>query len=115
MERLTTQLAQSKERENEYRELSDRTKKEVDEHKAWFNKTQLKFMDALKDRGTYESECKAAQEKAEAVTTALESARKENETLKDTNAELKKKWDDKQAKKAQGRAKRQKSACRYVI
>ena len=91
MERLTTQLAQSKERENEYRELSDRTKKEVDEHKAWFNKTQLKFMDALKDRGTYESECKAAQEKAEAVTTALESARKENETLKDTNAELKKK------------------------
>ena len=31
------------------------------------------------------------------------------------NAELKKKWDDKQAKKAQGRAKRQKSACRCVI
>ena len=75
----------------EFRQLSDRSKKEVDGYAASINKIQTRFMEALKDRGIFEAECTEAKEQASTLTTSLESARKENETLKDTNTELRKK------------------------
>ncbi|RYP66488.1 hypothetical protein DL769_006031 [Monosporascus sp. CRB-8-3] len=89
--RLTVELKESKERENEFRRLSDRSKKEVDGYTASINTIQAKFMEALKDRGIFEADCAEATEKANALTSALESARKENATLKETNTELRKK------------------------
>ncbi len=47
-------------------------------------------MEALKDRGIFEAECNEATEQARALTSALKSARNENETLKDANADLRK-------------------------
>ena len=83
MTRLTTELEQSRARENEFRQLSDWMQKELDEHKVWLSNTQRKFMDALEDRGTFEAECKTAKAKAETLTASLDSARKQNEMLKE--------------------------------
>ncbi|RYP60926.1 hypothetical protein DL770_009887 [Monosporascus sp. CRB-9-2] len=89
--RLTAELQESRERENEFRRLSDRSKKEVDGYTSSINTIQAKFMEALKDRGIFEADCAEATEKANTLASALESARKENATLKETNTELQKK------------------------
>ncbi|RYP65397.1 hypothetical protein DL771_008342 [Monosporascus sp. 5C6A] len=89
--RLTAELRESRERENEFRRLSDRSKKEVDGYTSSINTIQAKFMEALKDRGIFEANCAEATEKANTLTSALESARKENAILKETNTELRKK------------------------
>ncbi|RYP23521.1 hypothetical protein DL765_001035 [Monosporascus sp. GIB2] len=89
--RLTAELKESRERENEFRRLSDRSKKEVDGYTASINTIQTKFMEALKDRGIFEADCAEATEKANNLTSVLESVRKENATLKETNTELRKK------------------------
>ncbi|RYP08018.1 hypothetical protein DL764_002164 [Monosporascus ibericus] len=88
---LTAELQESRGRENEFRRLSDRSKKEVDGYISSINTIQAKFMEALKDRGVFEADCAEATEKANTLTSALESARKENATLKETNTELRKK------------------------
>ncbi|RYP26609.1 hypothetical protein DL768_011685 [Monosporascus sp. mg162] len=89
--RLTAELQESREREDEFRRLSDRSKKEVDGYASSINTIQAKFMEALKDRGIFEADCAEAMEKANTLTSALESARKENATLRETNTELRKK------------------------
>ncbi|RYP34866.1 hypothetical protein DL766_002764 [Monosporascus sp. MC13-8B] len=89
--RLTAELKESGERENEFRHLSDRSKEEVDGYTASINTIQTKFMEALKDRGIFEADCAEATEKANTLTSVLESVRKENATLKETNTELRKK------------------------
>jgi chromosome segregation ATPase len=48
-------------------------------------------MDALRDRGIFEAECKAAKEEAAALNRSLESSRVEVTTLRATRAELEKK------------------------
>lgn len=89
--RLTAQLEESREREQEFRQLSDRSKKEVDGYAASINKIQTRFMEALKDRGTFEHECNEAKEEAAALQSALASSKKENTKLEERNAELQKK------------------------
>ncbi|RYP16184.1 hypothetical protein DL767_010213 [Monosporascus sp. MG133] len=89
--RLTAELQESKERENEFRRLSDRSKKEIDGYTSSIGTIQAKFMEALKDRGIFEADCAEATEKANTLASALESTRKENATLKETNTELRKK------------------------
>lgn len=89
--RLTAQLEESRRREEEFRQLSDRSKKEVDGYTVSINKIQTKFMEALRDRGIFEAECNEAKEQAETLTSSLQSARKEIATLKDTNTEFRSK------------------------
>ncbi|KAL2021223.1 hypothetical protein VTK56DRAFT_7410 [Thermocarpiscus australiensis] len=49
---------------------------------------QPKYMVALRDRGTFEKECKAALEKASAATEKLEAHKAEVETMKEKNKVL---------------------------
>lgn len=82
---------ESKVRENEFRQLSDRAQKEVNGYVSSINTIQTRYMDALKDRGIFEADCKIAQEQASVLGNSLESCRTEIATLKATRTELGKK------------------------
>lgn len=88
---LESKLKESKSRENEFRQLSDRAQKEVNSYVSSINDIQTRYMDALKDRGIFEADCKIAQEQASVLGNSLESCRTEIATLKATRTELEKK------------------------
>ncbi|KAI5867313.1 hypothetical protein GGS23DRAFT_547776 [Durotheca rogersii] len=88
---LEAQLRESKQREKEFRELSDRAQKEVNGYSSSINSIQVKYMDALKDRGTYEAECTKIKEEARILAARLEASAKESEALNENNAELQRK------------------------
>ncbi|KAI1117179.1 hypothetical protein F5Y14DRAFT_403425 [Nemania sp. NC0429] len=88
---LESQLKESKSRENEFRQLSDRAQKEVNSYVSSINNIQTRYMEALQDRGIFEADCKIAQEQASVLGNSLESCRTEIATLKATRTELEKK------------------------
>ncbi|KAI0196516.1 hypothetical protein EV127DRAFT_416736 [Xylaria flabelliformis] len=88
---MKSKLEESRARENEFRQLSDRAQKEVDGYVSSINNIQTKYMDALKERGIFEADCKIAQEQASVLSGSLESCRTEITTLKATRTELEKK------------------------
>ncbi|KAI0439206.1 hypothetical protein F4803DRAFT_564676 [Xylaria telfairii] len=89
--KLKTKLEESKTRETEFRQLSDRAQKEVGSYVSSINTIQTRYMEALKERGIFEADCKTAQEQASVLNESLESCRSEITTLKATRAELEKK------------------------
>ncbi|TRX96201.1 hypothetical protein FHL15_002925 [Xylaria flabelliformis] len=88
---MKSKLEESKARETEFRQLSDRAQKEVDGYVSSINNIQTKYMDALKERGIFEADCKIAQEQASVLSGSLESCRTEITTLKAARTELEKK------------------------
>ncbi|KAI5918900.1 hypothetical protein F4810DRAFT_548054 [Camillea tinctor] len=98
LEELTNQIAnlqakldESHHRESQFRELSDRSKKEVDSYTSSIWAIQVKYMEALKDRGVFDADCQKAKEETKNLTKRLESSQAENVALKQKNAELEKK------------------------
>ncbi|KAI1367564.1 hypothetical protein F5Y08DRAFT_58770 [Xylaria arbuscula] len=88
---LMSELKESKARENEFRQLSDRNQKEANSFRLSINNIQRRYMDALEERGIFEANCKAAQEQAAIQGRTIESCRTEITTLKTTRTELEKK------------------------
>ncbi|KAI1154329.1 hypothetical protein F4825DRAFT_448655 [Nemania diffusa] len=88
---LESKLKESRARENEFRQLSDRAQKEVTNYAASINKIQTRYMDALEERGIFEADCRTAQEQASVLGTSLDSCRAEIATLKATRTELERK------------------------
>ncbi|KAI1214629.1 uncharacterized protein F4807DRAFT_455083 [Annulohypoxylon truncatum] len=87
---LKVELKESKQREQQFRQLSDQSKKEVDGYTSTINTIQSNYMNALKDRGTFEDDYRKAKEETRAVNAGLESSRKEAAELKEKNTELQK-------------------------
>lgn len=88
---LESKLKESKVREVEFRELSDRAQKEVNSYVSSINNIQTRYMEALKERGIFEADCLTAQEDASMLNRSLDSCRTENTALKTAQTELKKK------------------------
>ncbi|KAI0593064.1 hypothetical protein F4775DRAFT_579509 [Biscogniauxia sp. FL1348] len=88
---LEAKLDESHRRETQFRELSDRSKKEVDGYVSSIWAIQVKFMEALKDRSVFDHDCQKAKEEARHLAKSLESSQAANEALKQKNAELEKK------------------------
>ncbi|KAI0011058.1 hypothetical protein F4779DRAFT_626738 [Xylariaceae sp. FL0662B] len=88
MAKLEAELGESKVRENQFRELSDRSKKELDGYVSTVTLLHNQYMGALKDRGTFESDCANAKDEAKLLNANLESSRSENGKLKEKNEEL---------------------------
>ncbi|TGJ86540.1 hypothetical protein E0Z10_g2215 [Xylaria hypoxylon] len=88
---LESKLGDSKAREDGFRQLSDRNQKEANSYRSSINNIQTKYMDALKERGIFEADCKIAQEQASVLGGSLESCRAEIAKLKATRTELEKK------------------------
>ncbi|KAI0533445.1 hypothetical protein GGR58DRAFT_486606 [Xylaria digitata] len=88
---LESKLEESKAREDSFRQLSDRNQKEANSYRSSINNIQTKYMDALRERGIFEADCKTAQEQASVLSGSLESCRTEIATLKLTRTELEKK------------------------
>ncbi|RWA14024.1 hypothetical protein EKO27_g1075 [Xylaria grammica] len=88
---LESKLEESKVREDGFRRLSDRNQREADSYRSSINNIQTKYMDALRERGIFETDCKIAQEQASVLGASLESCRTEISTLKATRTELEKK------------------------
>ncbi|KAI1438704.1 hypothetical protein GGR50DRAFT_637433 [Xylaria sp. CBS 124048] len=88
---LESKLGASEARANEFRQLSDRAQTECNGYVSSINKIQTRYMDALRERGIFEAECKVAQEQASILGNSLDSCRTEIATLKVTRTELEKK------------------------
>ncbi|KAI0514387.1 hypothetical protein F5B22DRAFT_611397 [Xylaria bambusicola] len=88
---LRSKLRESKAREDDFRQLSDRNQKEADSYRSSINNIQTRYMEALKERGIFEADCRAAQEQAAIQSRSLESCRTEISALKTTKTELEKK------------------------
>ncbi|GAP84150.2 putative hda1 complex protein [Rosellinia necatrix] len=86
-----SKLEESKAREIEFRQLSDRAQSEVNGYVSSINKIQTRYMEALKERGIFEADCKTAQEQASVLSGSLDSCRAEIGMLKATRTELGKK------------------------
>ncbi|KAI0844568.1 hypothetical protein F5Y00DRAFT_248311 [Daldinia vernicosa] len=87
---LKAKLRESQMREKQFRQLSDRSKKEVDNYASTVRLVQEKYMNSLKDRGTYEDEYYKAKEEALAASASLDSKRRELDDLKEKFAEQEK-------------------------
>ncbi|OTB13692.1 hypothetical protein K445DRAFT_319916 [Daldinia sp. EC12] len=87
---LEAKLRESRAREKQFRQLSDRAKKEVDDYASTVKLVQEKYMIALKDRGTYEDQYYKAKEEALAASASLENKRREYDELKEKFAEQQK-------------------------
>jgi chromosome segregation ATPase len=88
---MESTLKESKVRETEFRQLSDRAQREVDSYVSSINTIQTRYMEALKERGIYDAECKVAKEEALGLSRILESRQAEISTLKAARTELEKK------------------------
>jgi chromosome segregation ATPase len=88
------ELDKARNQREEFRQLSDRTKEELDGWVASVNSIQPKYMTALKDRGTFEADCKAARHEAQETTSRLDKSEAQRAKLEETNRELSKKLSD---------------------
>lgn len=95
--KLEAEIEQSKANEQQFRELSNRTKSEVDSWAATVNRFQPKYMAALRDRGNYEKERDEARRKADALSSQLDASRAEADGLRDRTDQLARKLGDAQA------------------
>ncbi|KAI2615937.1 hypothetical protein GGR54DRAFT_611589 [Hypoxylon sp. NC1633] len=88
---LQAMLEESQKTEKQFRDLSDRSQRELDGHISTVNVLQSKYMAALKDRGVYEDEYNKAKEELKAAIDSLETAGEKNDDLEAENAELREK------------------------
>ncbi|KAI0427419.1 hypothetical protein F5Y09DRAFT_316191 [Xylaria sp. FL1042] len=88
---LESKLEESRARADSFRQLSDRNQKETNDFTSSINNIQKRYMEALKERGIFEANCKMAEEQAAVLSGSLDSCRTEITTLKSTRAELEKK------------------------
>ncbi|KAI0169677.1 hypothetical protein GGR52DRAFT_573734 [Hypoxylon sp. FL1284] len=88
---LKAKLEESRRQEKTFRDLSDRSKREVDDYSSTVRRLQDQYMVALKDRGIYEAEYHKAKEEASALGIALDSSKEQHRKLKERNAEVEKK------------------------
>ncbi|KAK8111757.1 uncharacterized protein PG998_008214 [Apiospora kogelbergensis] len=89
--KLESDLVEMRTQRDEFRDLSDRSKKEVDSWGAWVDRMQPRYMAALRDRGIMKKDREGARSEADALSNKLSRAKEENTTLTTTNAELEKK------------------------
>ncbi|KAI0205428.1 hypothetical protein F4808DRAFT_456415 [Astrocystis sublimbata] len=88
---LESKVKQSKAREDDFRQLSDRAQEEVNGYRSSINDIQRCYMEALEERGIFDNQSKIAKEDARMLSESVESCRKEITTLKATRTELEKK------------------------
>ncbi|KAI2620799.1 hypothetical protein GGS21DRAFT_379144 [Xylaria nigripes] len=88
---LESKLEKSMAREKEFRQLSNRIQEENNSYVSSIQNIQTRYMDALKERGIFETDCQIAQEQASVLSSSLDSSRTEIAMLKTTQAELEKK------------------------
>jgi chromosome segregation ATPase len=85
MTKLEAELKKTRSQRDQFRELADRTKSEVDSWTKWVNKVQPRFMAALRDRGIAQKERDKALKGQQNLTTTLQSTQAE---LASTNGKL---------------------------
>jgi len=85
---LQDELRKSRQRQEEHRQLSDRCQRSLELHVTSIQKIQTRFMEATRDRGIFESECKKAQQEAEKLRSSLEGSRQEASVWREKNREL---------------------------
>ncbi|KAI1816725.1 hypothetical protein GGS20DRAFT_536690 [Poronia punctata] len=85
---LQSKVGESKMREREFRQLSDRAQKEVNSYRMTSNQIQRRYMEALFDRGIFETNAKEAQEKAAVLSQSLERSQADVKTLKAIRTQL---------------------------
>ncbi|KAI1767423.1 hypothetical protein GGR53DRAFT_110860 [Hypoxylon sp. FL1150] len=88
---LEAKVKESKRRERQFRDLSDRSNKEVKDYSSTVRSVQKQYMVALKDRGIYEAELNKTTEKMSTLSAALESKQEQYLKEKEKNAVLEKK------------------------
>ncbi|KAI8959080.1 hypothetical protein F5Y11DRAFT_15842 [Daldinia sp. FL1419] len=81
--RLESKLQESQMREKQFRQLSDRCNKEVNDYASTVRLAQEQMMAALKDRGTYEDQYYKLKEEALRTDASLETERREHDDLKE--------------------------------
>ncbi|KAK3904205.1 hypothetical protein C8A05DRAFT_13895 [Staphylotrichum tortipilum] len=85
---LEAQLATQNIIETKMREHFSSLESQLRSNERTIQSIQPKFMEALKDRGTFAKQCQNAVEKATAATARLEAQKAEVETLKEKNKAL---------------------------
>lgn len=91
MAKLRSELESTRKQCQRYRDLSDRSQKEVQSWTASFGSFQPKFMAALRDRGAMKEERNASRRELELLTNRFNLTSKEKTKLAEENAELKRK------------------------
>lgn len=91
MAKLEADLVGMRTQRDQFRDLSDRSKKEVDSWDGWVQKMQPRYMAAMRDRGIMKKDRDDARNEAKTLSFKLSQATKENTTLTTANAELKEK------------------------
>ncbi|KAK7954344.1 hypothetical protein PG996_015228 [Apiospora saccharicola] len=89
--KLEADLVGMRTQRDEFRDLSDRSKKEVDSWDAWVKRMQPRYMAAMRDRGIMKKDRDDARNEAKTLSFKLSQATKENTTLTTANTELKEK------------------------
>ncbi|KAI0833031.1 hypothetical protein F5Y06DRAFT_301294 [Hypoxylon sp. FL0890] len=87
---LESQVQNSKEQEELFRQLSDRSQRETEGYRSSLDLLRTKYMTAMKDLETYEDNYYKAKEELTKASKSLESSKTENADLKEKNAELQK-------------------------
>ncbi|KAK8001338.1 hypothetical protein PG991_013560 [Apiospora marii] len=89
--KLEADLVGMRTQRDQFRDLSDRSKKEVDSWDAWVKKMQPRYMAAMRDRGIMKKDRDDARNEAKTLSFKLSQATKEITTLTTENTELKEK------------------------
>lgn len=91
MAHVESQLKERESMEDKLRELVRNLEAQVKLHEKTIRKIQPKYMEALRDRGTFEAECAAAVRTAESAKGQLESSKAATARLKEENLALEQK------------------------
>ncbi|KAK8065235.1 hypothetical protein PG997_011982 [Apiospora hydei] len=89
--KLEADLVEMRSQRDGFRDLSDRTKKEVDSWDAWVEKMQPRYMAAMRDRGIMKKDRDDARNETKTLSFKLSQSTKENTALATANSELKEK------------------------
>lgn len=89
MAKLETELETTRSQRDQYRDLADRSKREVDSWTASVNRIQPRYMAALRDRGISQKEREIAVNDQKKMTGTLQSTQATLASVKQENAELK--------------------------
>ncbi|KAK6067442.1 hypothetical protein SCUP515_10175 [Seiridium cupressi] len=91
MAKLEAELEKTRSERDQFRELADRTKREVDSWTTSMKRIQPRYMAALRDRGIFQKERDTALENQREMSAQLQLTKKELSTASQTNGELKQK------------------------
>ncbi|KAK9780411.1 hypothetical protein SCAR479_02526 [Seiridium cardinale] len=91
MAKLEAELEKTRSERDQFRELADRTKREVDSWTTSMKRIQPRYMAALRDRGIFQKERDTALENQREMSAQLQSTKKDLSTASQKNGELKQK------------------------